>query len=170
MKELSSWPDDAMAFGASKSIDKDHAQAIVVTCIDWRFRDKVGDAEFTKAVFLAFGVERFFEIRLAGGAKNIASPNKEGRREAVFDDIRLALKKHIGTIILLNHANGCAKYADDGYLFTDPETERIFHEKELRLAGDITFSHFPETKILLGYGRMDDKGMVRIDVIKPRSR
>jgi len=143
-----------------------HPEAIVVSCIDWRFRDNITDAALTKAVFVSFGVERFFEIRMAGGAKNIASPDRPGRLETILDDLRLALKKGIKKIILLNHGNHCAKYAEDKYDFTDPDTERVFHEKELRLAGDILFSHFPEAEILLGYAFLDKDDKVVIDRIR----
>ena len=162
MKELHSWPDDIMAGSTKKLLERHEVGTVVVTCMDFRFRKQLPNA-----IFLAFGVDDYDEIKLAGGAKNIVSPDKEGRRVAIFDDIRIALEKHRAKkIILLTHQN-CGKYAAEGYAFTDPDAERIFHEKELRLAGDITFSHFMDAEILLGYMHVDREETVRIDQIKP---
>ena len=161
MKELSSWPDDTMASSAKKLLEQHEVGTVVVTCMDFRFRKQLPNA-----IFLTFGVEDYDEIKLAGGAKNIVSPDKEGRQVAVFDDIRIALEKHRAKkIILLTHQN-CGKYAAEGYVFTDPEAERIFHEKELRLAGDITFSRFMDAEILLGYAWVDPEEKILIDRIK----
>ncbi len=162
MKELHSLPDDTMADSAKKLLEKHEVGTVVVTCMGFRFRKQLPNA-----IFQTFGIDDYDEIKLAGGAKNIASPDKEGRRAAIFDDIKLALEKHRAKkIILLTHQN-CGKYAAEGYTFTDPDAERIFHEKELRLAGDITFSHFMDAEILIGYMRVDREETVRIDQIKP---
>lgn len=167
MKDLPSWPDDDMTRDSKKLLEEHQVSTVVVACMDFRFRDDIDDPKFTEAVFVAFGVEKFDEIKLAGGAKNISSPDKPGRRETVLDDIRLAVEKHRARkIILLNHQN-CGKYASEGYAFTDPETERVFHEKELRLAGDVTFSHFMDAEILLGYAWVDQDDTLHISQVKP---
>lgn len=158
----SSWPEDAMVNVQKKLLGQHEVAAVVVACMDFRFREQL-----PHAIFLSFGVNKYDEIKLAGGAKNISSPDKDGRRETVFDDVRLAVEKHRAKkIILLTHQN-CGKYAAQGYAFTDPDTERVFHEKELRLAGDITFSHFMDAEILLGYAWVDHDDTVRIDQVKP---
>lgn len=162
MQELSSWPDEVMEKSSEQLLDRHEVGTAVLCCIDFRFRKQLPEA-----LFVTFGADEYDEIKLAGGAKNVSSPDKPGRREAALDDIRLAVEKHRAKkIILLTHQN-CGKYAAEGYAFTDPEAERAFHEKELRLAGDVAFSHFSDADISLGYVWVDKDDIVRIDRIKP---
>ena len=162
MKEPQSSPHKAMSAKEEKLLAKHEVGTVVVACIDFRFRKQLPNA-----IFQTFGVDDYDDPKLAGGAKNIASPDDDGRRKAILDDIALALDKYRAKqILLLNHQN-CGKYAAEGHVFTDSGDERAFHEKELRLAGDITFSHFHDAKILLGYVWVDHDDTVRIDQIKP---
>lgn len=150
-----------MAQAAEKLLELHEVGAIVLSCMDFRFRKQLPEA-----IFAALGIDDYDEIKLAGGAKNIASPNKPGRLETVLDDIRLALEKHrVRKIVLLNHQN-CGKYGSEGYTFIDAESERMFHEKELRLAGDVAFSHFSDAEIITGYAWIDKDDTVKIDRIK----
>ncbi|MDO8500113.1 MAG: hypothetical protein Q7S66_05695 [bacterium] len=136
----------------------------MVSCIDFRFRRQLPDA-----IFQAFSIDDYDDIKLDGGAKNIVFPDDEGRRKALLDDIFSSLKAHQAKqILLLNHQN-CGKYASEGRVFTDSGEERAFHKKELRLAGDITFRHFPDAKILLGYAWVDHDDIVRVDQIKSKA-
>ncbi|MBI2639385.1 MAG: hypothetical protein HYW90_00625 [Candidatus Sungbacteria bacterium] len=149
-----------------KLLERHEVGAVLLTCMDFRFRDSCRRAAFSGAVLKAFDIGDFDEIRLAGGAKNISSPDKPGRLETALDDLRLAVgKHHARRIVLITHQN-CGKYAADGYVFTDSETERVFHERELRLAGNIVFRHFPETEILLGYARLDDDDTIHVERVK----
>lgn len=171
MKELRFLPDDVMADvimaqTPKKLLEQHEVGAVVISCMDFRFRKQLSDA-----IFQTFGIEDYDEIKIAGGAKNIASPDKPGRFETALDDILLAVKKHgARKVVLLTHQN-CGKYAEAKYVFTDPEIERVFHERELRLAGDILFSRLmdaeSDAEILLGYAFVDKDNAVLIDHIKP---
>ena len=131
---------------------------VVLTCIDFRFREFV-----VPLIRNTFGIDSWDEIKLAGGAKNISMPGKEGRRETTLDDIGLAVSAHhASTIILLTHQN-CGKYAVEGHTFDDPAAERAFHEKELDNAGEIVKKAFPSAKVKLGYVHIDQNGAVKID-------
>lgn len=151
-----------------KLLEQHEVGTVVVSCMDFRFRRRLLDA-----MMKDLGVDECDEIKLAGGAKNIASPNKSGRFESVLDDLMLAVKKHgARRIVLLTHQN-CGKYVEANYVFTDPDTERIFHERELRLAGDILFRHLAgdhtDVEIILGYMWVDKDDMVRIDRVRQSS-
>lgn len=131
-----------------------HVDTVVVNCIDFRFRDGI-----PSALKKAFGVSSYDEIKLAGGAKNIASPGKtEIRRVVVLEDIQLAVKAHrAGQIILLNHQN-CGKYASEGSKFTDFDVERMFHQEELARAAAIVQKDYPFAKVLTGFAYVKDDG------------
>ncbi|MEK7647250.1 MAG: carbonic anhydrase [Patescibacteria group bacterium] len=143
-----------------KLLDKHMVGTVVVACIDFRFR-----AQLQKALLEACGVSDYDLIKLAGGAKNISSPDKDARREIVFDDIALALRAHhANKIILLNHQN-CGKYASEGHVFADSAAEKIFHEQELRRAGELATSQFGGTEIVLGYVWVGDNDKVAISLV-----
>lgn len=166
MRALHSSPLEVMEKDKMTLLERHKVDTVLLTCMDFRFRDSRQRAAFSEAVFKAFGVEDFDEIRLAGGAKNISSPDKPGRLETALDDLRLAVEKHHARrIVLITHQN-CGKYAADGYVFTGSETERVFHERELRLAGNIVFRHFPEGEILLGYALVGDGDIIRVEPVK----
>lgn len=143
-----------------KLLGKHKVSTVVVACIDFRFRKQLQEA-----ISEACGVSDYDLIKLAGGAKNISSPDKDARREIVFDDISLALQAHHAErIILLNHQN-CGKYASEGHVFADLAEERTFHEQELRRAGELATSQFKDAKIVLGYVWVDDNDKVAISLI-----
>lgn len=147
-----------------KLLDRHEAAAVVHGCMDFRFMSGILDA-----IFETFGLRwgDYDPVLLAGGAKNISSPDEEGEQKVVLKSIRIAVEKHYaGRIVLLTHQN-CGAYELAGHTFTNPDEERAFHEKELRLAGDIMFRHFPQAQIQLGYVYVDGNDTVRIDPVKP---
>ena len=147
---------------SKRLIDQHEVGAVLLACIDFRFREGL-----THAINQTFGITAWDEIKLAGGAKNISMPGKEGRMESVLNDLELAISTHrIKTILLLNHQD-CGKYASEGYVFSDLPTEHIFHEQELRNAGGLIKKKFPDAAILLGYAYLDPNDQVRIDPVKP---
>ena len=145
-----------------KILEQHRVDTVILACIDFRFREGL-----TPAIREAFNIDAWDEIKLAGGAKNISMPGKDSRREAVLDDLNLAVAAHhANTIILLNHQN-CGKYASEGNTFDDRGTEHAFHEKELKEAGNVARQKFSNIKILLGYAYVDPTNAVRIEKIEP---
>ncbi len=135
-------------------------ETVVVNCIDFRFREGA-----VRALKDAFGITAYDEIKLAGGAKNLSMPVKEGRREAVCDDVALAIGAHRATrVVLLNHEN-CGKYASEGHAFDDSKKEHAFHAEELRRAGAQVRARHPRAEVLLGFLSVDSDESIRIEVI-----
>ena len=138
--------------------DQHDVGAVVLACIDFRFRHV-----FPNAIRTTFGIDAYDEIKLAGGAKNLSRPGKPGRQETALDDLGLAVSAHHAhTILLLNHQN-CGKYASEGHSFSNQNEERSFHASELRTAGETARTHFSNIAILIGYVFVDDSNRVQIE-------
>ena len=105
--------------------------AAVVWCFDNRF-----DLTFRK--FLKrIGVTYSDPIKIAGGAKCLASPELETDREFVLDQIRKSIQLH-GTqrVILMLHSDcGAYRGLTDGF-GDDVAAERMHHRRELRRAAE----------------------------------
>ena len=145
-----------MTHSPQKNILSEHeVSTVVLNCIDFRFRSGA-----PTALKKTFGVDTYDEIKLAGGAKNVATPGRsEARRVVVMEDIDLAIKAHHATrVILLNHQN-CGKYASEGSKFTDMGAERTFHQEELARAAAIVQGSYPFAEVRTGFMYVEDDGV-----------
>jgi carbonic anhydrase len=119
-----------------------HCDAAVVWCYDDRF-----DVPFRK--FLKhIGVLRPDSIKVAGGAKCIASPDQETDREFIFDQIRKSIRLH-GTrrVILMSHSD-CGAYGGLGNVFKgDTKAEAAHHQQELQRAASHVAQAIPGMEI-----------------------
>jgi carbonic anhydrase len=109
--------------------DKYHCDAAVLWCFDNRF--ELGFRKFLKRT----GIVNADPIKIAGGAKVLASPEREADREFVLDQIRKSVQLH-GTerVILMVHSD-CGAYGGlAGAFGGDAAAEAKHHERELRLA------------------------------------
>jgi len=109
--------------------EKYHCDAAILWCFDNRF--ELGFRKFLKRI----GVVNSDPIKIAGGAKVLASPDREADREFVLDQIRKSMKLH-GTqqVILMVHSD-CGAYGGlAGGFRGDAVAEAIHHERELQLA------------------------------------
>lgn len=101
-------------------------------CIIWCYDDR-----FSKAL-LAFtdncGIKNYDLVKIAGGAKSLASPQDFSEREFVLKQIQTSIKLH-GTkkVILMNHAD-CGAYGGSKNFKNDEIVERKTHEDELKKA------------------------------------
>jgi hypothetical protein len=103
--------------------------AAILWCFDNRF--EVGFAKFLKRI----GVVHSDPIKIAGGAKCLASPERESDREFVLEQIRKSIRLH-GTkrVILMVHSD-CGAYGGlAGAFHGDSRAEAIHHEQELQRA------------------------------------
>ena len=84
--------------------EKYHCDAAILWCFDNRF--ELGFRKFLKRI----GVINSDPIKVAGGAKCLASPEHESDREFVLDQIRKSIRLH-GTrrVILMVHSD-CGAY------------------------------------------------------------
>ncbi|MFZ0279612.1 MAG: carbonic anhydrase [Candidatus Sulfotelmatobacter sp.] len=103
--------------------------AAVLWCFDNRF--DLGFHKFLKRI----GVVYSDPIKIAGGAKSLASPELETDREFVLEQIRKSIRLH-GTkrVILMVHSD-CGAYGGLADAFGgDTQAEAAHHQRELALA------------------------------------
>jgi carbonic anhydrase len=109
--------------------EKYQSDAAILWCFDNRF--ELGFRKFLKRI----GVTYSDPIKIAGGAKCMASPDHESDREFVLEQIRKSIRLH-GTrrVILMLHSD-CGAYGGlAGGFGGDQEAEARHHERELQSA------------------------------------
>jgi hypothetical protein len=117
---------------------KYHCDAAIVWCFDHRF--ELGFRKFLKRI----GVVNSDPIKIAGGAKCLASPDKETDRGFILDQIRKSIRLH-GTkrVILMVHSD-CGAYGGlDGAFRGDTKAEAEHHERELQCAAYVLAQAIP---------------------------
>jgi hypothetical protein len=102
--------------------------AAVLWCFDNRF--ELGFRKFLKRI----GVVNSDPIKIAGGAKSLASPQVETDREFVLEQIRTSMRLH-GTkrVILMVHSD-CGAYGGLAGFGGDARAEAKHHHCELQRA------------------------------------
>jgi carbonic anhydrase len=108
--------------------EKYHCDAAILWCFDNRF--ELGFRKFLKRI----GVTNSDPIKVAGGAKCLASPDQEADREFVLEQIRKSIKLH-GTrrVILMVHSD-CGAYGGLAAFDQDTVVEAEHHQRELERA------------------------------------
>ena len=110
--------------------EKYHCDAAILWCFDNRF--ELGFRKFLKRA----GVVNSDPVKVAGGAKCLASPEHEADRAFVLDQIRKSMRLH-GTrrVILMVHSD-CGAYGGLAAFRDDAEAEATHHQVELQRAAD----------------------------------
>jgi hypothetical protein len=109
--------------------DRYLCDAAILWCFDNRF--ELGFRKFLKRIAIKYSDP----IKIAGGAKSMASPDQEPEREFVLEQIRKSIQLH-GTrrVILMVHSD-CGAYGGlAGGFGGDATAEAIHHERELQCA------------------------------------
>jgi hypothetical protein len=121
--------------------EKYECDGAIVWCYDNRF--DLGFAKFLKKI----GVQHPDPIKIAGGAKSLASPKQESDREFVLDQIRTSIKLH-GTkrAILMLHSD-CGAYGGMEAFAGDERAEFLNHRDELHRAAAVLKSAIPELEV-----------------------
>ena len=116
--------------------------AAIVWCFDNRFEP--GFRKFLKRI----GIQSSDPIKVAGGAKSLASPKLPTDREFVVDQIRTSMKLHGTTRVILMLHSDCGAYGglEEGF-HGDPRAEVEHLKKELRIAARNLRVAFPDIKI-----------------------
>jgi carbonic anhydrase len=111
--------------------EKYHCDAAIVWCFDHRFQ--LGVTKFLKRL----GILNSDAIRIAGGAKSLASPKQPGEREFVLEQIRTSVRLHGTTLVILMLHSDCGAYGGlaDGF-GGNARAESQHHEEELQRAAD----------------------------------
>jgi hypothetical protein len=110
--------------------EKYHCDAAILWCFDNRF--ELGFRKFLKRA----GVMNSDPIKVAGGAKCMASPEHESDREFVLDQIRKSMRLHGTTRVILMVHSDCGAYGGLAGFGGDAVAEARHHEAELRRAAD----------------------------------
>lgn len=110
------------------------AKATIIWCFDARF-DKALEKFMTMTPEYQFDV-----IKVAGGVKQIASPERETDRNFILDQIAASIRLHKSeTVIIMSH-NECGAY--------DGKTDIGFYLGELKKGEDILENRFAGKKII----------------------
>ena len=116
---------------------KYHCDAAVVWCFDNRFQ--LGFAKFLKRQ----GIVNTDPIKIAGGAKALASPDNEGERVFVLEQIRKSMKLHGTTLVILMVHSDCGAYGGLAGFKSNAQVEAEHHESELLKAGEFLRAAIP---------------------------
>ncbi len=113
------------------------ADAAVVWCFDDRFTLAV--EKFLKRT----GIARADSVRVAGGAKSLASPNNESERTFVLDQLRLSRQLHATERVILIAHRDCGTYGGLARFNGDANAETQHHMVELGRAAGAIRTAFP---------------------------
>ncbi len=122
--------------------DKYVCDAAVVWCFDNRFQ--LGFAKFLKRL----GISNSDPIKIAGGAKCLASPERETDREFVLGQIRTSIRLHGTKLVILKVHSDCGAYGGllEGF-GGDAQAEALHHEAELQRAGECVRKAIPGIEV-----------------------
>jgi hypothetical protein len=132
-----------------------HCDAAVVWCYDHRF-----DLAFRK-LLKRIGVTHADAIRVAGGAKCLATPEREPEREFLLDQIRKSIRLHGTDRVLLMVHSDCGAYGGLAAFGGDTKTEVTHHAGELRRAAECLRQVLPQISVVCYY--VDFEGVWAVD-------
>ena len=115
--------------------------AAIVWCFDNRF--ELGFRKYLKRA----GVRNSDPIKVAGGAKSLASPEREADREFVLDQIRKSIHLHDTSRVILMLHSDCGAYGGLPAFNDDVQVERLHHREELRRASAFLARSLPNIEI-----------------------
>ncbi len=115
--------------------------AAIVWCFDNRF-----DLAFRK--FLKrIGVVNSDPIKIAGGAKCLASSNGKAERDFILDQIRISMRLHDTKRVILMVHSDCGAYGGLAAFGGDALAEAEHHKRELKLAAANLWDAIPQLSI-----------------------
>ena len=126
-----------------------HADACVVWCIDLRF------AELLEKFLKKVGIRKSDVVKIAGGAKDIASPNDPRDRDYALRQIRTSVRLHGPQEIVVMSHQDCGGYGGSIAFANDAEFERHTHEDELQKAVSLLRNEFPHLKVRGAFADFD---------------
>jgi hypothetical protein len=117
--------------------EKYQCDAAVVWCFDNRFQ--LGFSKFLKRI----GIVNPDPIKIAGGAKSLASPEQETDREFVLEQIRKSIGLHGTKRAILKLHSDCGAYGGLAAFGGNARAEAEHHERELQRASTILGKAIP---------------------------
>jgi carbonic anhydrase len=149
-------------FHFEASRDKYQCDAAIICCFDNRF--ELGFSKYLKRI----GVLHSDPIKIAGGAKSLASPEPESDREFVLEQIRKSMRLH-GTkrVILMLHTD-CGAYSGLARGFGgDARAESEHHQRELQSAATNLLAAIPGLQVDAYF--VDFEGIWQVELKSPPS-
>lgn len=136
--------------------EKYHCDAAVVWCFDNRF--ELGFRKFLKRI----GIANSDPIKVAEGAKCLASPEQEAERAFVLEQIRKSMRLH-GTsrVILMLHSD-CGAYGGLAGFHNDARAEAENASREMAMATGSLLAAIPGVQVE-GYF-VDFEGVWEVDL------
>jgi hypothetical protein len=139
--------------------EKYTCDAAVVWCYDNRF-----ETAFRK-LLKRIGVFYSDPIRIAGGAKCLASPEHESDRQFVVEQIRKSMRLHgTRTVVLMLHSD-CGAYGGLAAFNGDAGKEAQNHNGDLKRAAEFLQSVIPGLTVKAFY--VDFDGIWEVDITQP---
>ena len=117
------------------------ADAAVVWCFDNRFDTVV--SKFLRRL----GVLSADPIKIAGGAKNLAAPERESDREFIIDQIRTSVRLHETRRVILMVHSDCGAYGGLGAFGGDRDAESQRLIADLERAAAFVRSRIPALQV-----------------------
>jgi hypothetical protein len=121
--------------------DKYQCDAAVVWCFDNRFH--LGFSKFLKRL----GVVNSDPIKIAGGAKALASPARDSDREFVLEQLRTSIRLHGTKLVILMVHSDCGAYGGLDAFRGDAQAETRHHELELQHAAEYLRGQLPAVDV-----------------------
>jgi hypothetical protein len=117
--------------------EKYRCDAAIVWCFDNRF--ELGFRKFLKRS----GVVNIDPIKIAGGAKSLASPERESDREFLLDQLRKSVALHGARRVILMLHSDCGAYGGLAAFGNDPKAEAAQHREDLKRAAQTLKAAIP---------------------------
>jgi|SRR5579862_7620258 len=136
--------------------EKYQCDAAVVWCFDNRFN--LGFTKFLKRQ----GIVNPDPIKIAGGAKSLASPELESDREFVVEQIRKSIRLHQTRLVILKIHSDCGAYGGLERFDGNAALEAEHHAQELRRAAAFLKTAIPELEVQAYY--VDFEGVWAVDL------
>ncbi len=121
--------------------EKYQCDAAVLWCFDNRFEPAF--RKFLKRL----GVVQIDPIKVAGGAKCLASPEFESEREFVLEQIRKSIRLHNTRCVILKVHSDCGAYGGLEQFDGDAAREAEHHARELQRAAATLRAAIPNLEI-----------------------
>jgi len=138
--------------------EKYRCDAAVVWCFDNRFQ--LGVTKFLKRL----GISNSDPIRIAGGAKSLASPEHQHQREFVLEQIRTSIHLHETKLVILVLHSDCGAYGGLIDRFGgNARAEAQHHEEELRRAAECLQTAIPGIDVKAYF--VDFEGIWAVELI-----
>ena len=111
--------------------EKYTCDAVVIWCFDNRFN--LAFSKFLKRK----GIANIDPVKVAGGAKCLASPENQGEQDFVIEQIRKSVRLHSTKLVILMVHSDCGAYGGLHAFKDDPTVEGDHHELELVKAAEV---------------------------------